>query len=70
MSKLKKLGLKETPKKIGPLEEKTRILLNSYSSDYGKALKKGEEYRRKETKKFGGNPLPGQPGSEKYFQTM
>ena len=70
MSKLKKLGLKEPVKKIGPLDDEIRNLLNSYSDDHEKALKKGEEYRRKETNKFGGNPLPGEPGSEKYFIKM
>jgi len=70
MSKLQKLGFKEPIKKIGTLEDKTKNLLKSYSSDFEEALRKGEEYRRKETKKFGGNPLPGEPGSEKYFRTM
>jgi len=70
MSRLEKLGLKEPVKKIGPIDEKTKNMLKAYSTDYGRALKKGEEYRQNETKKFGGNPLPGQPGSEKYFQKL
>ena len=55
---------------MSPLEDKTRNLLRTYSSNFEEALRKGEEYRRIETKKFGGNPLPGEPGSEKYFRTI
>jgi|GEM_PF-4196255 len=70
MSKLQKLGFNKPIKTMSPLEDKTRNLLRTYSSNFEEALRKGEEYRRIETKKFGGNPLPGEPGSEKYFRTI
>jgi hypothetical protein len=57
-------------KKLRPFSESTKQVLRNYLDRYMDALKKGENYREAETRKFGGNPLPGEPGSESYFDKL
>ena len=68
LTELSKLG--GVTKPLEPLKESTEKTLEVYSNRYNDALRKGEEYRKTETKKFGGNPLPGEAGSEKYFHRI
>ena len=65
-SAFKKLNL-SSPIRLEPVPNNTRTALGRMSNSFKEALKKGEKYRKEETKKFGGNPLPGELGAERYF---
>lgn len=54
------------PKTI-TIDKETKKVLRSYGNYYKKAVKNGEIFLKKSTKKYGGNPLPWEPGGDSYF---
>ena len=42
--------------------------LKKFSRDHDRALKMSKRIAKNEKRKFGGNPLPWEPGGEKYFK--
>ena len=55
---------------LPPLDPQTEDYLNDLNRQVEDGLRKGELYRKTSKRKWGGNPLPGEPGSEKYFTTV
>ncbi len=49
------------PLKIDPIPLPKRKAVEEYSEMYRTAIKKGQEYRKKQTGKFGGNTSPTRP---------
>jgi hypothetical protein len=52
---------------LAPFDFITKRVLMSISKGNRNALKNGARYLKKEKRKVGGNPLPGEPGGEEYF---
>jgi hypothetical protein len=70
MAKAKKEASSKSVNKLQPLRDSTRRLMDLYTSTYRHALERGKKLRKVETKKYGGTPLPSEPGGEKYFEKV
>ncbi len=63
-------GLDSNPKNNISVDKTTRKTLSSYSNYYKKAVKSGEDYVKKSSKRYGGNPLPWELGGESFFHKL
>lgn len=48
-------------------DRSVKKLLRQKAKYYKKAIESGDKYMQKSTERFGENPLPWEPGGEKYF---
>lgn len=62
-----KIELTSHTRKTISVDKDTKKTLRSYGNYYKEAVKNGEIFVEKSTKKYGGNPLPWEPGGDNYF---
>ncbi|MFZ0932435.1 MAG: hypothetical protein WAN11_27805, partial [Syntrophobacteraceae bacterium] len=61
------LGLTGKPQKVSKPNGSVKVSIEVFSKKHELRLEMSEKTAGTVTKRFGGNPLPGEPGWEKYF---